>query len=303
MSTARYTTVNSPIVVNAYLGRSTNPSDAASVHPEIYYTYDGTNLLGDWESQPQTLAGGSNLYQWVVSFPTIQATNAAGVYVVRRFKIDTVNSAPVVTFYGGGTSTASHISFTVPPSQDASLGVRGATNVVTSSGQYGTYDTATRVLTLPAGVVTNTATGVTLTGTLTPTNSLTVTNSLQLGDIAAATWSNKVFAVTTNEFGGGWYSIGNSVTSLLARVNEPLIVTQLVAWADYGTCTAQLFATTYWSNRITGATTPVAIPVSSTGSLVNCSFNIPAGGGLWQISCTSATTTTNLTIQARAVPQ
>ena len=46
-------------------------------------------------------------------------------------------------------------------------------------------------------VVTNGATGVTLTGTLTPTNSLTVTNALQLGGVAAASYvTNNQPAVT-----------------------------------------------------------------------------------------------------------
>lgn len=127
-------------------------------------------------------------------------------------------------------------------------------------------------------------------------------NAYALGGVSAATYSNRVFAVETNEFAGGWYTIGNSVTSLLARVNEAMTVTQIVSWADSpGNCTAQVFATTYWSNRVTGATTPVAVPLSSTGSVIDCSFPVPAGGGLWQVSCVAATASTNVAIQARAV--
>ena len=100
--------------VSAYLGKSAAP-DTITVHPELYYSYDGTNLLGDYSAANQTVAIGTNLMQWVVSFPTITATNAAGFYIVRRFKVGTPYHSPTVNFYMGGT-TDSHIAVSQPGS-------------------------------------------------------------------------------------------------------------------------------------------------------------------------------------------
>jgi hypothetical protein len=106
----------------------------------------------------------------------------------------------------------------------------------------------------------------------------------------------------TNEIAGGWYSINSSVTSLLMRVDEQLVVTQLWAIADYpGACTATVFVSTYWSNAVIGYTVATNIPVSSTGSVVNCYVVVPADGGIWQSSGIGATSCTNATVGVRAV--
>ena len=146
MTTQRYFTVYSHATVNAYMGVSANP-DTASVHPEFYYSYDGTNLLGDYESETKTLSTGSNLFVRTISYATITATNDIGFFIVRKFKVDTAYHDPTITIYLGG-STPSHISFTTPPETD--LGIRGGTNIVTSnSSDTGSYNTITRTLTLP----------------------------------------------------------------------------------------------------------------------------------------------------------
>ena len=117
MTTQRYFTVYSPMSVNAYLGGESGGS--ISICPEFYYSYDGTNYLGDWDAAAQTVvAGSSNLYQWIISFPTITATNDTGFFVVRRFKIAANSPAKDLYVYVGG-STPSHIAFGVPPATDA----------------------------------------------------------------------------------------------------------------------------------------------------------------------------------------
>lgn len=139
MTTDKYFSVISPMSVNAYLGASAN---TINVHPEFYYTYDGTNLLGDWPVQAQTITTGSNLYTWVIAFPTITATNTTGFYLVRRFKVDSNPNNRNLTFYLSG-STPSHIAFATAPTTD--LGIRGATGIV--AGASDSYNTTTRVMT------------------------------------------------------------------------------------------------------------------------------------------------------------
>jgi hypothetical protein len=106
----------------------------------------------------------------------------------------------------------------------------------------------------------------------------------------------------TNEIMGGWYSMNNSVTSLLMKVDEALVVTQLCAIADYpGSCTVTVFTSTYWSNAVIGYTVATNVWVSSTGSVINCFANVPAGGGIWQCSNVGATSCTNLQMPVMAV--
>jgi hypothetical protein len=150
ITTSRFTTVYSPITVNAYIGQSAAGPDAVTVKPEIYYSYDGTNWLGDWDGQAQTITAGSNLYQWAISFPTIISTNSTGVWIKRVFKVASQTSTPDVSIYMGGT-TPSHIGFTAPPELDPSLGARGATGIRTQDGaSTGTYDAVNRMLTMPS---------------------------------------------------------------------------------------------------------------------------------------------------------
>lgn len=125
-----FTYLQGPISVNAYL-QMTNGlgGPSVSVHPEIYYSYDRTNWLGDWSAQAQNITTGTNLYQWVISFPSTTSTNTAGFWIQRRFKVDTATGAthPNVvihlgTNYISGTNDASHIS------------IAGANSIASSSG-------------------------------------------------------------------------------------------------------------------------------------------------------------------------
>lgn len=144
MWTNPFTTLQGPIDVNAYL-EMTNGTGGPSVtmHPEIYYSYDKTNWLGDWDAADQSITTGTNLYQWVVSFPTITSTNSTGFYIQRRFRIGAATGAthPGVVFHIGtnyysGTNNASFISVSgsrLSPG-DAFL---GGNNVFTGTNVFG----------------------------------------------------------------------------------------------------------------------------------------------------------------------
>lgn len=122
-TTNRFKFINGPAVINAYLGLSSGGGDALSVNPELYYSYDGTNWLGDYDCQPQALtAGRTNLYQFVITFPQITATNTTGFFVERRLKVRSVGGTPTMYFMVGtnivsGTNNASHIAFSGPSSE------------------------------------------------------------------------------------------------------------------------------------------------------------------------------------------
>jgi hypothetical protein len=130
-------------------------------------------------------------------------------------------------------------------------------------------------------VVTNGATGVTLTGTLTPTNALTVTNSLQLGGIAAGTWSNTVFAAVTNIFGFPFYSLGTSATQDWQWINEAVTITQVWGRADVAnSCTVTLYALAVHTNDMATGTIITNLVMGTTNKQVDCSYTIPANGAL-----------------------
>jgi hypothetical protein len=105
--------LNSGVTVNAYLEMTGGGTAAASVHPEIYISYDGTNWIGDWASAPQVLTKAvTNLYSWVVANPNYSTTNASGFYVQRRFKVDTQAGNPTIVLHIGG-SYPSHITLSL----------------------------------------------------------------------------------------------------------------------------------------------------------------------------------------------
>lgn len=122
MITNKLTVVASPITANAYMTLSSGGGDAMSIHAEIYYSYDGTNWLGDYSGPSLALvAGATRLYQWTISFPAIVSTNSTGFYVQRRYRVDSKSGTPTVTFLVGtnvvsGPATASHISLAGPTS-------------------------------------------------------------------------------------------------------------------------------------------------------------------------------------------
>lgn len=120
MTTNTFQTLQGPASINIFaagLGGSGSPS--LSIHAEVYYSYDKTNWFGDFTSGNQSIVlGATNLYQFVVAFPTITSTNASGFYIERRLKVGTAAGAthPNLMFLIGtnavsGTNDASHTFF------------------------------------------------------------------------------------------------------------------------------------------------------------------------------------------------
>ena len=128
MTTNAFSSLSAPVTVSMYLSKGT--AGSISVHPEIYYTYDKTNLLGDWEAASQIITTGTNLYQWVISFPSVTPTNGSGFYIVRRLKVDSVGASPALSLWVG-TNTPGNILVQTPSSVSGSGTV---TNVSVRAG-------------------------------------------------------------------------------------------------------------------------------------------------------------------------
>lgn len=115
--------------------------------------------------------------------------------------------------------------------------------------------------------------------------------------------SNSVNNVT-NCIPYGYYNILNGSTSLVIRTCESMIITQLCSYAEIaGYCTATVYSSTYWSNRVTGFTVISSIILSNTGSVVDCYQQVPKDGGLWVSFGAGYATTSNGMIQFKGVPQ
>ena len=244
MSTQRYTTVYSPVLVNAYLGFNTGGGRTVTVKPEIYYSYDGTNELGDYDCGGQAIVGsGSNLMSFAISFPTIEATNSTGVYVIRKFKVVNQTVNPNVSIYVGG-ATPSHLSFTIPPTVDPSLGVRGATGVVVtacSAISGWTYDTTLRMFTFTGPSVMQLGTWQTSSNLV---FSAAATNSFYLPAITnqVSCLRGGVYNVSTNIFSKtmalGWYENADyKGTNLYWLANVSLVASPLTASEVIGSYT------------------------------------------------------------------
>lgn len=150
-STNRYQQINSPMTVNAYLSFNTGGGRAVTVHPEFYYCYSEpgtngpgnyTNLLGDYSAGGQALISGTNLYTWVVSFPTIVSTNPNGFWVIRRFKVDSQANNPNVTIHGSG-STPSTIGFNNPTVTSSGMVQYDQNSVITNVLMNGSFQSNT----------------------------------------------------------------------------------------------------------------------------------------------------------------
>lgn len=122
-TTNTFSALGGQILVSAYFGYTGGSSTPTlTLHPEIYYSYDRTNWLGDYSAANQLITYGStNLYQWVVDFPQTVSTSASGFYIERRYKVGTVTGVGTrtLTLLIGtnalsGTTDASHITMQSP---------------------------------------------------------------------------------------------------------------------------------------------------------------------------------------------
>jgi hypothetical protein len=139
-------TLMGPASVELYcLRKGSGGNQSLNVGMELYYTYDKTNLLGDWAtSAGQSVGETVGKIMYTVAFPNTEVTNA---YLVYRIKVTALNNTTNLTVYGGQIYPS--MAMLRQPSTET-MGVRGATNVVYPSGGTGTYDIVNRILTLPA---------------------------------------------------------------------------------------------------------------------------------------------------------
>lgn len=146
MTTNTYSQISGDVVVQPYMVSSGGAASATyTVHAEIYYTYDKTNLLGDWESGVQTLIHGTatNKYSFAIPVPTTLSTNSTGFYIVRRLKVNSkVGTDDIKICYG--TNTPSSISLPVPVgiSRGNATAQVGLTAVNGTAGSYLSSDSA-----------------------------------------------------------------------------------------------------------------------------------------------------------------
>lgn len=111
------------VVIDSYLAyMNGGGSPTLSIHAEIYLSYDLTNWFGDYASQSTPIANGTtNLYQWLITVPTTTSTNSGGLYVSRRYKVDSITGTGGRTLYLligtnllSGVNSASHITMQSP---------------------------------------------------------------------------------------------------------------------------------------------------------------------------------------------
>ena len=142
ISTNTFQSLQGPVYVSAYMQMSGGlGGPTVTVNPEIYYSYNKSNWYGDWECQPQSITTGTNLYQYVITFPTVKATNAGGFYIERRYKVRNATGAthPNVTIFIGtnsvtGSTSASHIAFSGPSSITTTNGTLIITDFTPDNG-------------------------------------------------------------------------------------------------------------------------------------------------------------------------
>jgi hypothetical protein len=138
--------------------------------------------------------------------------------------------------------------------------------------------------------VTNGQSGVTLTGTLTPTNSLTVTNALQLGGIAAASYTTNALqawgfvdpaptAAVQNVQWTPYFAATGTVRGVRGKTFSGAVVADIIKqnWTN----AAASYTTVY--TGLTFGTVTTNVPFTSA----------IAAGDLWGVVSTNVTSATN----------
>lgn len=152
VSTNLYRSISGPFVNDLYATFAGNANSARlSIHPDIFVTYDFTNLVPASNTPLSTAAPETivlnpvltNLYTWTQSSPQYNATNSTGFYIVRRMKVDDFSAGsggdvPTLTVHSGGI-TPTILSFLTPVAVSANYAgsftgdAAGLTNLQASS--------------------------------------------------------------------------------------------------------------------------------------------------------------------------
>jgi hypothetical protein len=138
MTTNTYQSVSGPFVSTFYLNFTGNgPSPSIQIDPDIYITYDKTNLQQIAYGAAQTITPGTtNAYSWISGGQQYNSTNAAGFYLVRRVTCDAVTSSGtyVLNVYGG-TNYPTSLTFNTPVTVNANYsGTFTGTHIGDGSG-------------------------------------------------------------------------------------------------------------------------------------------------------------------------
>jgi len=204
VSTNTYQSVTGPFVNDFYIAAGGNGQPAISITPDIFASYDKTNLipLCSGAGQALTVDGTTNLYTWIQSAAQYNSTNTAGFYIVRRVRVVSQNGNNLFINVLGGSGYATSMSFNTP--------------VTVNANYNGTF------IGNGAGLTNIPTTGIIGLGTAAYSNSTafapsTVTNltASQLATIAAALTNASAFApsTVTNLTAGQIATISAAVTN------------------------------------------------------------------------------------------
>jgi len=108
ITTNKFQSISGPIVSSYYLTLNTGAGHALTIAPDVFITYDLTNLVLVSSGASQSIVVGNtvtNLYTWTSSAAQYNSTNAAGFYIVRRTKCIAQVGAPTLWVSGGGANT------------------------------------------------------------------------------------------------------------------------------------------------------------------------------------------------------
>lgn len=285
MTTNTFQQMSGGIVVNAYLGFvGGGGTPTLTMHPEIYYSYDGTNWLGDYSAGPENIVNGvTNLYQWVVDFPLTSSTNANGFYIQRRFKCDTLGGNSTRTLWVlvgtnelSGTSDAAH---TTMPSPTASAG-----NAFLAANQTFTGNNTFSSPVVASGGVTGNASSATTatTATYVTGSGGSLTNNTTGNATTATTASYVSTSPLTNNVSG------NATTATTSTYVTTSPLTNNVSGNATTATTSTYVTTSPLTNNVSGNATTATTATTST-------YVTGSGGSLTNNTSGNATTATTAT--------
>ena len=263
ITTNTYQSVSGPFVSTFYLNFTGNgPNPSIQIDPDIYITYDKTNLLQIGYGAAQTITPGTtNAYSWISGGQQYTSTNVAGFYVVRRVFCDAVTSSGTyVLNVFGGTNYPTSLTFNTPVTLNANYSGTftgtyigdgsGLTNITATNGF------TTLVYTNPSTILyTNALPGLT-NGFVTAS----VTNGL-----ATTNYVNSATQGLTN---------GLATTNYVNSITNGLATTNYVKAATNGFVTSSItngLATTNYVNAATFSLTNIGND-SGFVNLTNAAF-------------------------------
>ena len=147
ISTNTYQAITGPFVNDLYIQADGSSQPALSITPDIFVTYDRTNLISICQGSGQALLMDTttNLYTWIQSAAQYNSTNMAGFYVVRRVRVVSQNGNNLYINVQGGNTTPTTLAFNTPVTVNANYSGTftgngaGLTNVTAYGGTNGVY--------------------------------------------------------------------------------------------------------------------------------------------------------------------